>query len=57
MSKALMKFKIIIMKRIYLFSGLGYIVGSKGAELAGSWQWGLRNILQRIKMHLKKCPL
>ncbi|XP_023332494.1 protein spinster [Eurytemora carolleeae] len=23
-------------------SGLGYIVGSKGAELAGSWQWGLR---------------
>jgi len=23
-------------------SGLGYIVGSKTAELAGSWQWGLR---------------
>lgn len=23
-------------------SGLGYIVGSKTAEVAGSWQWGLR---------------
>jgi len=23
-------------------SGLGYIVGSKTAELAGNWQWGLR---------------
>jgi len=23
-------------------SGLGYIVGSKTAELAGTWQWGLR---------------
>ena len=36
MSKALMKFKIIIMKRIYLFSGLRYIVGSKDICLVDS---------------------
>lgn len=27
---------------MFLFSGLGYIVGSETAALAGSWQWGLR---------------
>jgi hypothetical protein len=25
-----------------IFSGMGYIVGAKMAELCGSWQWGLR---------------
>lgn len=25
-----------------VYSGLGYIIGAETAELAGSWQWGLR---------------
>jgi hypothetical protein len=27
---------------LLFFSGMGYIVGAKMAELCGSWQWGLR---------------
>lgn len=27
---------------IYLYSGLGYIVGSEAAKALGSWHWGLR---------------
>ena len=26
----------------FLFSGLGYIVGSEAAKALGSWHWGLR---------------
>ena len=27
---------------IFTFSGLGYIVGSKAADLMNSWRWALR---------------
>lgn len=32
----------IIVFIIHFFSGLGYIVGSETAKLAGSWHWALR---------------
>lgn len=45
------------MLNIALSSGLGYIVGSKIAELTGNWRWGVRftpflNIVFLILMFL-----